>query len=310
MNGDGKLDLITACFEGGLYVLDGLGGGRFAAPRGVLDKEGAVLRLGQYWDDEEDEWTGVEASHYPDEHGISCTPVDWDDDGDMDLLLGASSGLVFLRLNEGSAKEPAYEPHSTKVQAAGEDLKAPGGQAAVLTADWDLDGRWDLLAGTSSGAVVWYRNVGEKKAPEFAAGELLVEETGQMGSTSGEPTRPGTRLQIGVGDHNGDGLPDLLVGDHMMVSPEGPDLSDEEKGRLSELRDQRQELYEEMSAISERLQAEGGDFRELGESDADYQALIERLQESHLEISLLEPPPAWRGWVWLYEREPAPSSTP
>ena len=147
-------------------MLEGLGGGRFAEPRPMLDKEGVLIHLGGYWDEE---YIDVESSRFPGEYGISGTTIDWDDDGDLDLLLGARSGGIFLRVNEGSATRPAYGIHSARVQAAGEDLEVPGGQAAVFTADWDLDGRWDLLAGTGTGAVVWYRNVGEKYAPSFAA---------------------------------------------------------------------------------------------------------------------------------------------
>ena len=40
LDGDGKSDLITGCFEGGSYVLRGKGGGAFEAPKPVLDKKG------------------------------------------------------------------------------------------------------------------------------------------------------------------------------------------------------------------------------------------------------------------------------
>ena len=49
LDDDGFLDMVTGCFEGGSYWLKGLGDD-YEAPRPVLDADGDVLRLGQYWD--------------------------------------------------------------------------------------------------------------------------------------------------------------------------------------------------------------------------------------------------------------------
>ena len=145
MNGDGELDLISGCYEGGLFLLKGLSDGEYDTPEPVLDKEGAYVRLGQYWCRENDVWTDTDL-----EHGISGVPIDWDDDGDLDLLLGASSGHVFRRMNEGSATEYSFATENVQVHAAGEPIGAPGG-AMVITADWDraprgTRGRWGRVA--------------------------------------------------------------------------------------------------------------------------------------------------------------------
>ncbi len=71
LNADGKLDLVSGCFEGGVYVLFGEGEGKYAEPAKLLDKEGTWLRLGQYWDDEASEWTNTTTSKYSSEHGIA-----------------------------------------------------------------------------------------------------------------------------------------------------------------------------------------------------------------------------------------------
>ena len=62
LDADGIKDILTGCFEGGLYIAKGTGNGDFETPEKVLDADDNILRLGQYWDDEENEWTGVELS--------------------------------------------------------------------------------------------------------------------------------------------------------------------------------------------------------------------------------------------------------
>ena len=76
MTGDGIADLVTGCFEGGLYVIAGKKGGGYKAPAALLDKAGKILRIGQYWDDEARKWTGVKSSKYASVLGISGTATD------------------------------------------------------------------------------------------------------------------------------------------------------------------------------------------------------------------------------------------
>ena len=58
---------------------------------------------------------------------------------------------------------------SRPVLAAGKPIKVAG-DAAPVVADWDGDGKPDLLVGAEDGSVVWYRNVGTKRSPRFAVG--------------------------------------------------------------------------------------------------------------------------------------------
>ena len=89
---------------------------------------------------------------------------------------------------------------------------APVGQSTtglihsrVDVADWDGDGRFDLIVGCARGGVVWYPNRGEPGRPRFPFSRLVR-------------TRDGMPLDVGWSaaphavDWNGDGRTDLLVG--------------------------------------------------------------------------------------------------
>ena len=195
------VDLFTGCFEGGVYVCSGKQAGGFAPPVAMLDRDGRLLRLGQFWDDVKDEWTGVADSKWKAELGIGVAAVDWDDDGDLDLVLGSNGGGLFVRKNVGTATKAVYELDSEAAQSTAAASAAPASDAteptshptnALLTvpgdhlipavADWDGDGRFDVLSGSGSGGVYWFRNVGKKGAPKFEAAKALLEPSVDHGS--------------------------------------------------------------------------------------------------------------------------------
>ncbi|MEO7154478.1 MAG: VCBS repeat-containing protein [Planctomycetota bacterium] len=209
-DGDGRLDLYTGSFEGSVYVLFGKGAGEFAEPVKLLDKTGAALRLGLFWDSSVKpvHWAAAETAKFPEEQGISAAAVDWEGDGDLDLVLGAYHGRMYLRRNLGTAKAAAFATEDLLLEAEGAPLMAESGQAMPQVADWDGDGRWDLLSGSLHGAVRWWRNVGTKDAPKFAAPLVLVPDS------TGALDTPGTRTQVSVCDFDADGRLDLLVGDY------------------------------------------------------------------------------------------------
>jgi hypothetical protein len=140
--------------------------------------------------------------------------LDWDGDGVRDLL----SGLTVFRGGGGGefSPVPLLRPENPI------DHPSPRGDAYRFTqvADLDGDGRPDLLFGTHEGNVWLHRNLGETPPRFDARGERLATDDGQPIRVGPEPGRSmdfdvlqGARTTVAAADLDGDGRPDLVVGD-------------------------------------------------------------------------------------------------
>jgi hypothetical protein len=77
-------------------------------------------------------------------------------------------------------------------------------QDTLLTADWDLDGDQDLICGSIAENYLWFENIG-------TAGDPKLKFRGALRCGENEiPVITAWRTKPGVGDFNGDGLPDLV----------------------------------------------------------------------------------------------------
>lgn len=124
--------------------------------------------------------------------------VDFDNDGDLDLLVGDATGRVslFANLQQVSNNRIAFDQGVSLVQVQS--------GAVPFVVDWNNDGRKDLLVGQADGTVKLFVNNGLEQAPAFAAAVDLQTLNGSLNAGSG--------LAPAVLDYNGDGNKDLLVG--------------------------------------------------------------------------------------------------
>jgi uncharacterized protein (DUF2141 family) len=133
--------------------------------------------------------------------------ADMDGDGDRDLFVGAADGRVLYFENRGSKSAPVWRLANPAISAQGRtDAEGPGpidvgGNAAPALVDIDGDGDLDLFVGAADGRVRFYRNEGNRFLPTF---RLVTENF--LGSSLGH------NVVVSFADLNGDGLPDLSVG--------------------------------------------------------------------------------------------------
>ncbi|CAE8698628.1 unnamed protein product, partial [Polarella glacialis] len=122
--------------------------------------------------------------------------VDWDGDGDIDLLVGSSDGRI--QFFERSAHASLIERTGSSNPFDGIDV---GWNAAPCAVDWDEDGDIDLLVGSQDGRIYFF---------ERTANASLIERTGSSNPFDG--INAGDNATPFAVDWDGDGDIDLLVG--------------------------------------------------------------------------------------------------
>ena len=144
-------------------------------------------------------WTLVTTAFLGLDVGGWATPAfaDIDADGDLDLFIGDAAGTLTFVQNTGTRTAPAW---ATPIRPyAGLDL---GGYSAPAFLDVDADGDLDLLSGRQDGALAYVRNDGARAVPHWT-----LVTTAYPGVATGDRAIPV------AADLDGDGHPDLLLGD-------------------------------------------------------------------------------------------------
>lgn len=144
--------------------------------------------------------------------------IDWDNDGDVDLIVGQEDGRVALVEHTGKmqAGQPVFAAPVFFRQVA-DELKL-GSLVTPVSFDWDGDGDEDLVCGDAAGHIGWFENLDGGNPPKWAEARLLEADgrllrilAGPNGSIQGPCEAKWGYLTLSVADWDHDGLPDLVV---------------------------------------------------------------------------------------------------
>ena len=318
--GDGVADILSGCYwssdpdlpdenaqAGYVYVLAGTDDGDFSEAKPILNAEKKPLtniplsrETLENYDTDNIEWSNICTAQFA---------VDYDGDGDLDLVVGEMNSKFYLHVNssEDPAAAPVFADKPTTL-----DVVLPEGHSDPHFVDWDADGDLDLLSGSSSGSVFLSINQGSPAEPEWTDFECLIKHQGAWSQSTddGKKLEPGHGARICVTDFNGDKKLDLLVGDATTIENKIPGLSESDAARLKQeyeeemqpIEDALNEIYNKNTEAAEKAKAEGDDDA-LAKLRENFEKKTEKLYEKM--DALREKEKLFRdhqstGHVWVY----------
>ncbi|MBN2373986.1 VCBS repeat-containing protein [bacterium] len=184
-NNDGKKDLITGSKLG--YILIYINAGTDKSPQlrshEMLKVEGIRFKSGYE--------TGIDV-------------FDWNNDGKKDILYGNDDGYVYILINSGDRDSSLFlnkDHYTLEVNRQRINL---GSYIHPVAADWNGDGKKDLIVGEANGSLYYLENKGSDDNPVFQ--EAMKLRAGD------EELDIGIRSRPEVIDWNNDGVLDILCG--------------------------------------------------------------------------------------------------
>lgn len=205
MNSDGNRDLLVGSYTGHNYIFYGTNNGDLGDPELINDKDGNFIHQGKYFNFKTCKYIVEDKTDECDQSNF-VKAVDWDNDGDLDLLISGSKGIKLWK-NEGTGKKPSFAISGKKV------LDKYNVDAIV---DWDGDGLWDIIAGCKQGGVYFYKNIGKIGVPKFEEPVSLFKCSDFVDENT---EAKGGICQVAVADYNNDGKLDLIIGTNITPDP-------------------------------------------------------------------------------------------
>ncbi|MBK8118775.1 MAG: VCBS repeat-containing protein [Sulfuritalea sp.] len=185
INGDGDLDLAVGAAGGTLKYYENTG---TATAPVYLERTGTA-----------NPFDGIDVG---DRSALAF--ADLDGDRDPDLVVGAGDGTLKVYVNTGTGSVPVYVVRTGAANPFNGIDVGDGGTPAF--ADLDGDGDSDLVVGENGGTLKYYENTGTSMAPVYA---------GRTGAANPFDGFIGGNLSTpGFADLDGDGDPDLVVGEN------------------------------------------------------------------------------------------------
>jgi hypothetical protein len=224
-DGDGDLDLLCGEFLDGFTYFENVGtrtapkyapGRRLTLPANAKGFPSAWLAT-----QEAAKLPGSPRPLTMDLEMITPTAIDWDKDGDLDLIVGDEDGRVAFIENTGTFtadRTPQFLP-PVYFQQEADEVKF-GALATPVGFDWDGDGDTDILSGNTAGYIAFFENLSGPKVekPKWAApklleagGQVIRPMAGYHGSIQGPCEAKWGYTTLSVADWDGDGLPDILM---------------------------------------------------------------------------------------------------
>lgn len=315
LDGDGNNDILSGSYSrldgdmAGLFqILRGTPEGRFSAAEALQGTDGKPLIINTA--------TPPEAAGYDAETDRICTrptAVDWDADGDLDLLVGNFTGTFYVFNGEGQGR---FQPNPVPVMVGNDLLRIPGAHSDPFCIDWDGDGDLDLLSGSSAGGVYLAENTaGPSAQPTYREFVTIIRPSqSEPGSflTLEDLTGPQHSTRVFSADVNGDGKPDLLVGDNCtLISPADGVDKETARTKAAEWEKKMTEISRQLTELNSEIQA-----AVKGNSDSEDEAepaplspeILEKQRKLYAEYSELYNERSTfiaeenTGFVWLYIR--------